>query len=65
MMRLLIALILLTAAPVAAEELADGRSGLAVPRFVSIKPSKAYLRIGPGDQYPIIWEYVRARCPIP
>ena len=64
MMRLLIALILLTAAPVAAEELADGRSGLAVPRFVSIKPSKAYLRIGPGDQYPIIWEYVRAGLPV-
>ena len=64
MMRLLIALILLSAAPVSAEELADGRSGLPVPRFVSIKPSKAYLRTGPGDQYPIAWEYVRAGLPV-
>jgi SH3-like domain-containing protein len=66
-MRSILALSLLLAAlPLNAEttELADGRSGLAVPRFVSIKPSKAYLRTGPGDQYPVDWVYVRAGLPV-
>lgn len=66
MRRFLILLPLLAATPLAAEstELADGRSGLAVPRFVSIKPSKAYLRSGPGDKYPVQWMYVRAGLPV-
>jgi len=63
-MRCLLALFLIVAAPVGAEELADGRSGLAVPRFVVIKPSLAYMRSGPGDRFPIIWEYVRAGLPV-
>lgn len=30
-------------------------SGLAIPRFVSLKAKTANLRVGPGADYPIIW----------
>ncbi|MGL4543611.1 MAG: SH3 domain-containing protein, partial [Polymorphobacter sp.] len=65
-MRLMLPLLLLMlAVPIAAAEpLDDGRSGLAIPRFVSIKPSKAFMRKGPGEQYPISWVYVRAGVPV-
>lgn len=65
-MRVLLSLsLLLFAAPApAAEPLEDGRSGLTIPRFVSIKPSKAFLRQGPGEQYPIIWVYGRSGLPV-
>ncbi|WP_425228027.1 SH3 domain-containing protein [Sphingomonas sp.] len=59
-----LALLLLLAAPAPAAELADGRSGLPTPRFVSIKPARAYLRTGPGDKYPISFVYVRAGLPV-
>ena len=76
-MRLLAAMLLFTAGPAlaqseaakpaaarAAGEPKPGESGLPVPRFVSIKPDKAYMRTGPGDQYPIAWVYVRAGMPV-
>ncbi len=42
----------------------EGLSGLPVPRFVSLKSDKAYLRTGPGDRYPIEWVYVRKGLPV-
>lgn len=41
-----------------------GVSGLPVPRFVSLKSDKAYLRTGPGDRYPVSWIYVRKGLPV-
>lgn len=48
----------------AANAVADGTTGLPVPRFASIKSAKAYLRSGPGDRYPIAFVYVRAGLPV-
>ncbi len=41
-----------------------GASGLPLPRFVSLKPSKAYMRTGPGRQYPIDWVFKRSNYPL-
>jgi SH3-like domain-containing protein len=65
-MRWIITLLLLglANASVAQTPAEDVKSGLVVPRFVSIKKDKAYLRTGPGDQYPVKWQYVRAGLPL-
>ncbi len=73
MRRPLLALLLALAAPLAAQTAApaappadrdDGTSGLPIPRFVSIKAGKAFVRSGPGDQYPVQWVYVRKGLPV-
>ncbi len=49
----------------ATEERPDGTTNLPVPRFVSTKSSKAYLRTGPDDaRFPIAWVYVRHGLPL-
>lgn len=40
------------------------RSGLPVPRFASLRSSKANLRSGPGKQYPVMWVFVRPGTPL-
>jgi SH3-like domain-containing protein len=39
-------------------------SGLALPRFVSLRSGEVNLRTGPGRSYPIEWVYVRAGMPV-
>lgn len=39
-------------------------SGLAPPRFASLKNSPVNVRVGPGVQYDIKWVYVRPRIPV-
>lgn len=39
-------------------------SGLAIPRYVSLKSDRVNLRKGPGTEYPAIWEYRRAGLPV-
>ncbi len=46
------------------KERAVGASGLPTPRFVSLGTDKANLRTGPGEQYPILWVYVREGVPL-
>ncbi len=41
-----------------------GPSGLALPRFESLKANKTNLRIGPGLRYPIAWVYQRPGLPV-
>ncbi|WP_052371301.1 SH3 domain-containing protein [Iodidimonas nitroreducens] len=41
-----------------------GASGLPLPRFVSLASDKAHMRTGPGQQYPILWTYVRRNIPL-
>lgn len=41
-----------------------GPSGLPLPRFVSLASSKAHMRTGPGQQYPILWTYIRQGLPL-
>jgi SH3-like domain-containing protein len=51
-----ILLAMLPAASIAAER--------EIPRFVSIKAEKAYLRTGPGTRYPVEWVYTRPNLPV-
>ncbi len=63
--RLLLPLLLLAAAaPAAAKEYADGTTDLPRPRFVSIKGGRAMMRAGPGERFPIKWEYRRPGLPM-
>lgn len=40
------------------------KTGLPLPRFVSIEDSKAYVRAGPGEKYPIKWIIERQGLPV-
>lgn len=42
----------------------SGKSGLPVPRFVSLKSDRVNLRQGPGTEYPTAWVYRRAGLPL-
>jgi SH3-like domain-containing protein len=66
MLRLLplAALLAFFAAPVVATDFADGTTDLPKPRFVSIKRGKAMMRSGPGERFPIKWEYRRPGLPM-
>ena len=39
-------------------------SGYPVPRFVTLKKDLAYMRVGPGREYPLDWVYVRENLPL-
>lgn len=41
-----------------------GASGLALPRFVSIKSDAANVRRGPGPDFPLLWQYQRQNLPL-
>ncbi len=41
-----------------------GKSGLPVPRFVSLKSGKVNVRNGPGEGYAIAWTFTRASLPV-
>ena len=43
---------------------ATGKSGLPVPRFVSLKSGKVNVRQGPGESYDIAWTFTRAALPV-
>ena len=40
------------------------RSGLPIPRFASLRANRAYMRAGPGKQYPVTWVFVRPGTPL-
>jgi SH3-like domain-containing protein len=40
------------------------KSGLPVPRFVSLRSPHINVRVGPGKDYPIEWVYMRANLPV-
>jgi len=43
---------------------AVGASGLALPRFVSLKADRVHSRQGPGTDYKVLWVYRRAGLPL-
>ena len=45
-------------------ETGKGPSGLALPRFVSLKSDRVNLRAGPGTEYPASWVFRRAGLPL-
>lgn len=50
--------------PVASSRGVGRVTGLAIPRFVSLKGNAARLRVGPSSDYPILWLYVTAGLPL-
>lgn len=65
----LLAALVLTAGPARPQEAdphndAIVRSGLAVPRFVSLRSDDVNVRTGPGLRYPIEWVFVRSGLPV-
>jgi len=49
---------------VTAQAQSMGESGMPIPRFISISASEAFMRTGPGRQYPILWVYKRTFLPL-
>jgi len=43
---------------------APGRTGLPLPRFVTLRADEVNLRTGPGTRYPIDWVYRRRGMPV-
>lgn len=41
-----------------------GKSGLPLPRFVSIKANKVNMRVGPGTDYKVDWMYTKSGLPL-
>ncbi len=48
----------------AAAQVGPNKSGLPIPRFVSLKSSRVNLRIGPGRSYPVDWMYLKSGLPV-
>jgi SH3-like domain-containing protein len=42
----------------------NGPSGLPIPRFVSIVQTEANMRVGPGEEFPVKWQYRRPGLPL-
>ncbi len=57
-------LILITLGMTVAHAHAANKSGLPIPRFVSLKSAEVNVRTGPGTRYPIQWVYRREGMPV-
>ena len=52
------------ALPEAAPPVTLGKSGLPIPRFVSLKSSRVNVRVGPGKDYNVVWTFTRPDLPL-
>ena len=59
----IICLILINTSFTSAETLGN-KTGLKIPRFVSLKSDNSNLRVGPGENYPIKLKYIVANTPV-
>ena len=41
-----------------------GKSGLPVPRFVSLKAGRVNVRVGPGEDYKVSWVFTKPALPV-
>jgi SH3-like domain-containing protein len=39
-------------------------TGLPIPRFVTLASERVFMRAGPGQKYPVLWEYSRRGLPV-
>jgi SH3-like domain-containing protein len=62
--RLLAAALLMSVSAAGADAASDAGSGLAVPRFVSLKSDKVNVRAGPTKENDVAWIYTRAGLPV-
>ncbi len=47
-----------------AQAVGPNKSGLPIPRFVTLKSGRVNLRIGPGRNYPVDWMYLKSGLPV-
>lgn len=47
-----------------AQSAAVGKSGLPLPRFVSLKSKRVNMRVGPGQDYQVVWMYLKRGLPM-
>lgn len=47
-----------------AEAASKGKSGLPLPRFVSLKSKRVNMRVGPGRQFQVLWRYLKPGLPM-
>jgi SH3-like domain-containing protein len=60
----LLAIMLLAAPVLAAENDPPGRTGLPLPRFVSTRSDAVNVRSGPGERYPVQWVLRKQGMPV-
>jgi SH3-like domain-containing protein len=41
-----------------------GKSGLPLPRFVSLKAGRVNVRVGPGEDYKVAWVFTKSQLPV-
>ncbi|MER2520735.1 MAG: SH3 domain-containing protein [Bdellovibrionales bacterium] len=58
------ALVVAVTMPIQEGHAATGKSGLPIPRFVSLRSDEVNMRTGPGTRYPIEWVLRRRGLPI-
>ncbi len=50
--------------PLQAHAASTGKSGLPLPRFVSLKSKRVNMRVGPSREHKILWRYLKAGLPM-
>jgi SH3-like domain-containing protein len=50
--------------PAFAQAVGPNKSGLPIPRFVTLKSGRVNLRVGPGRSYPVEWMYLKSGLPV-
>ena len=65
-MKFVLALIIVFSSvlPVYAQDDPFRSTGFPIPRFVSVRSDKAFVRTGPGQKYPIQWVYTKSGIPV-
>lgn len=49
---------------IAAYAATTGKSGLPLPRFVSLKSKRVNMRVGPGREFQVVWRYLKPGLPM-
>ena len=47
-----------------AQNTGNRNTGLPLPRFVSLKSSQVNMRVGPGQEFKVLWKYVKRGLPM-
>jgi SH3-like domain-containing protein len=50
--------------PTIVQSVALGKSGLPLPRFVSLKAGRVNVRVGPGEDYKVAWVFTKSQLPV-
>ena len=54
----------LTILTTSAQAAGGSKTGLPLPRFVSLKSSQVNMRVGPGKEFQVVWKYLKKGLPM-